>query len=347
MKAIEKLTWLALLSVLVYSCTDDAPPPPDVSHLRAPLTVVRYDRALMSLDTARLPEEVAALEARYPAFTDAYLRYILPLRRGDFSPEEQNLMLRAFVTYPLITELDSLVQVRFPDEALAAKREEFSQALRYLQYYLPDAAVPDTMLTFLAQFEVAAALYGEGDVAVGLEFFLGPDYDYQRVDPRETIFSNYLTRTYTPEHLVPKLMRVLIEEKVPAPRAGRLVDYLVQEGKKLYLLKKTLPTTPDSILHEVTAEQMDWLRANEVAIYAHLQKEKQFYSTDATLIRKLTQPAPSSQGMPAEAPGRAVNYLGLKIVEAYVEANPQTTMPELLRITDGQKMLTGARYKPR
>jgi len=51
--------------------------------------------------------------------------------------------------------------------------------------------------------------------------------------------------------------------------------------------------------------------------------------------------------MPTDSPGQAVNYLGKKIVEAYVKANPRVTMAQLLEISDGQKVLAGARYKPK
>lgn len=348
MKVNVKLTLLSLIAVLVWSCTEDSElPPPDISGVSAPVTLVRFDREMMALDTNDLAAGLRRLDARYPDFTDVYLRQILRLRQDDFSQEEQALMMKAFITYPFINEVDSIIRQRFPAEALEAQRQKLEEALRYYKFYLPAAQRPDTLLTFFSQFEIAAALYGEGELAVGLEFFLGPNYDYQQVDPRETIFSGYLARTYTPAHMTEKLMRVLIEDRMPRPRAGRLIDYLIYEGKKLFLLGKVLPETPDSITHEVTGEQMEWLRNNEIPIYAYLQKENYLYSTDPVLIKKYTQPSPTTQGMPQEAPGQAVNYLGKKIVEAYVRANPRVTMAELLEINDGQMMLAGARYKPK
>lgn len=348
MKVNVKLTLLSLIFLSFWTCSDEtALPPPDISGISSPVELVRFDRELMALDTADLASGISELDVQFPDFTDNFLRHIIPLRRGDISPEEQLLMMKAFLTFPLIKEVDSTILQKFPETELERHREDFERALRYYKYYLPDAPRPDTLLTFFSQFELAGALYGDGDLAVGLEFFLGPDYNYQRVDPRETIFSNYLTRTYTPKHMTEKLMRTLIEDRISRPRGGRLIDYLIYEGKKLFLLDKVLPETPDSIIQEVTAPQMEWLRNNEIPIYAHLQKEKHLYSTDPILIRKYTQPAPSSQGMPGEAPGQAVNYLGKKIVEAFVKANPSVTMAQLLAIDDGQEVLAGARYKPK
>lgn len=348
MKVNVKLLPLSLIALILWSCgNDEESPPPDITNISSPVALVRFDRELMSLDTADLAGGVAELETRHPEFTDVYLRNILPLRRGDLSPKEQMMALKAFLVFPLIAEVDSLTRARFPDAELEKQRAGFEEALRYYKYYLPDAARPDTLTAFFSQFELAAVLYGDGDMAAGLEFFLGPEYDYQRVDPRETIFSGYLARTYTPAHMTSKLMQPLIEDRVPRPRGGRLIDNLIYEGKKLYLLDKVLPFTHDSIIHEVTGEQMDWLKANEVPIYAHLQKEKHLYGTDPTMIKKYTQASPSTQGMPTDAPGRAVNFVGKRIVEAYVRANPGVTMSRLLEISDGQKILAGARYKPK
>ena len=202
-------------------------------------------------------------------------------------------------------------------------------------------------MTYASHFELAAFLYGTGQLAAGLEFFLGPDFDYRMIDVQEPIFSDYLTQAYTPEHFTGKLLRVLIEDRFPPPRSGRLIDYLLYEGKKLYLLELLLPETPDHIVYEITEDQLQWLRDNETQIYAHLQREDDFYTTDVTKINKYTRPAPTSPGMPADSPGGAVNYVGRQIVASYLRLHPETTIAELMAIADGQEILRGARYKPR
>ena len=347
MRTLQVTLALLLLTFLCTCGPAPEPPPPDVSHINAPLTVVRFDRAVMDLDTNNIAQAVQDLENEYGEFADLYLRNITPVRRADFSPEEQLEVLKALLRYQPIRYLDSLAQAKFTDERMAELTGELQQALRYYHYYLPNAPLPDTLTTFLFEFSYAGLLYGDTDLAAGLEFYLGPEFDYSQVSSQEPIFSEYLARTYRPEYLPQKLMRVLIEDQLPRPRAGRLIDYLIYEGKKLYLLEKVLPNADDEVVYEVTPEQVNWLKENEIAIYAYLQKEDLLFSTDQSQIRKLTQPAPYTQGMPQESPGRAVNYLGKKIVEAYVAAHPNVTMAELIRMEDGQKLLAGARYKPK
>jgi len=176
----------------------------------------------MALDTNDLSAGIAQLDERYPEFTDVYFRNIIPLRRGDFSPEEQLMMMKAFLTFPLIAEIDGAVQERFTEATLENYRAALEQALRYYKFFLPDAPRPDTLLTFTSQFEIATALYGDGNLAAGLEFYLGPEYDYQRVDPRATIFSDYLARTYTPAHLTSKLIPCARSPRRPPDRSPHL-----------------------------------------------------------------------------------------------------------------------------
>ncbi|NJB87135.1 hypothetical protein GGR26_002912 [Lewinella marina] len=347
---VSNYLFLPLLFLTFTSCSEE-PPPPDVSDIEVDLTVLRFDQALTQLDTSDLPAELERLDDTYGSFTDAFFTHLVPVRRGDFSAEEGQNVLRAYLEYPLTRVVDSTVAEHFSPEGGGAQVpqmvEDFRQGLRYFRHYLPDAPLPDTLVTFNTHFELAAFLYGEGQIAVGLEFFLGPDFDYALVNPEEPIFSDYLAQSYTPAHFTGKLLRVLVEDRFPPPRSGRLIDYLIYEGKKLYLLELLQPATPDHVVYEVTEEQMDWLRDNETPIYAYLQREDILYSTDVNRINKYTRPAPYTPGMPVESPGGAVNYLGRQIVAAYMAAHPEVSLTELMEMTDGQEILRGARYKPR
>jgi hypothetical protein len=270
------------------------------------------------------------------------------VRRGDFSPEEGREVLAAYLAYPLTRRIDSLVEANLGGGArVQSLVEDLEQRLRYYHHYLPEAPLPDTLVTFASHFDLAAFIYGEGQLAAGLDFFLGPDFPYEQVDANEPIFSNYLTHTYTPDHFTGKLLRVLIEDRFPPPRSGRLIDYLIYEGKKLYLLELLQPETDRHVVYEVTPEQMTWLEDNETEIYNYLQRERELYATEVDKIRKYTRPAPSSPGMPPESPGGAVNFLGRQIVASYLTANPDVTLAQLMQLEDGQHILQAARYKPR
>lgn len=348
MKDSSYVNGLALLLFLGLSSCSNEPAPPDVSDIDVKLTLLRFDEALPALDTTEMVTSVRQLDRRFGSFTEVFFRELVPVRRGDFSPAEQQRVLRAYLDYPLTHLVDSTVQDKFSAGAQVQDLlEGFTQALRYYRYYLPEAPLPDTLVTYVSHFELAAFLYGEGQLAAGLDFFLGPDFEYQLVDPQEPIFSAYLSQAYTPDHFSGKLLRVLLDDRYPAPRSGRLIDYLIHEGKKLYLLEKLLPDSDEATVYEVTQSEMQWLRDNETQIYAHLQQQDDLYATDVNKINKYTRPAPYSPGMPPESPGGAVNFVGRQVVASYMRVNPEVTIPQLMEISDGQEILRGARYKPR
>ncbi|MEM9836617.1 MAG: hypothetical protein AAF828_08950 [Bacteroidota bacterium] len=328
------------------ACGETEPPPPQVDHLKKELTILRFEQDFFGIDTSRFNEEMKHLEQQYGEFADIYFRYGIPLRRGDFSPAEQVEIGKAFLGDTLSKEIYARSQALF-SEGLQSSEPTLEAAIAYFTYYFPDVPTPDTLVTFLSQFQYAGFVYGDNQLALGLDMYLGPDFDYQSVNPSEPIFSNYLTRTYTPEHITSKLLQLLIEEQVPQPRQGRLIDYMLYNGKKLYLLDLVLPTTPDYLKLEITPAQNQWLQENEAPAYVYLQSEELLYETDIRKFRKYIDPSPNSPGMPEGAPGRSANYLGWKIIEAWVKNHPNASLQELLAISDGQRILAESRYKPK
>lgn len=332
--------------IFLASCSKQEKNLPEVDHLRPNITLLRFEQALFQADTNKLANTIESLQAQYPGFSDIFFRHIVPIQRGDFSPEEQLLVLKAYLRYPLIQEIFSRSQAIDLDGSRRSKVAELSQALAYFAHYLPEVPLPDTLVTFVSQFEYAGFLYGNNQLALGLDMFLGPDFDYKSVSPNEPIFSDYLARTYTPEHITSKLMQLLIDDLLNEPENGRLIDYMVYNGKKLYLLDQVMPLAADSIKLEITGAQAAWLAENEAPVYVYLQSEELLYETDLRKYRKYIDPSPNSPGMPEEAPGRSANYIGWKIVSAWMDKHPEASIQDMLAISDGQRILAESRYKP-
>lgn len=143
-------------------------------------------------------------------------------------------------------------------------------------------------------------------------------------------------------------MEAWIEDYMGQQTGNRLIDHMMYHGKKLHLLKQLIPEANDSVIIEYTQEQMDWMSNNEEEMWTFYLKNELFYSTDQYKIKRLTFPAPNSTaiGMPSSAPGRTGNYLGLKIVESFVNRNPEMDFKKLQEM-DAQRLLESSKYKPR
>jgi len=97
---------------------------------------------------------------------------------------------------------------------------------------------------------------------------------------------------------------------------------------------------------EYSTPQTEWVLNNEVQIWSHFLTEQLLYETSTDKIKKLVDQSPSSPGMPKEAPGRTGNFIGLRIVEAFMNRKPEVTMEQLIGL-DAQKIFNESKYKPR
>lgn len=317
---------------------------PNVGHIDVPVEVRRFEQDLFSIDTNQIEASLAELEAAYPEFSEVYFTYVLGSKNPQLAPEGHAAYVQGFLRHPAIRFLYDTTQIVYPD--LEAVKPEFQQAFQFLKYYFPEVPTPG-ITTFISEYSIAAFIYGRGDLGIGLDFFLGNDYPYARYVPNNPNFSAYLTRTFDQKHLVSKALQPLVKDLVGETQSGRLLDIMIDNGKQLYIQRALMPYTPDSILLELPQTQVAWLQNNELEMWAHFLKEQLLYSTDFQKFRKLVDYSPNSPGMPPEAPGRTANYIGLKIVEAFMRRFPSLSLQDLIAQRDAQYILEQSRYKPR
>lgn len=336
--------YLFLITSILTACShNEEDTPPDISHIQVPVKIRRFEQAFFHLDTANIEHELTQLEQDYGEFAQVFLQQVIPAKNPQVVPEGPANFIKGFISHPEIRHLYDTCAVVYTD--FSSQEKAFEQAFRYLKYYFPDLPTPD-ITTYVSGYSIGSFIYAEQSLAVGLDFFLGASYPYQKYNPQNPNFSQYLTRNFTPNHLVLKTLTPLVNDLCGPVSGDRLLDYMVQTGKEMYILDRLLPELPDSILFEITGEQAKWLVENEKDIWAFFLSEDFLYSGDWQKFRKYVEYSPNSPGMPAEAPGRTGTWLGWHIVKSYMRQYPETTMKQLLEITDSQKFLQLSRYKP-
>lgn len=339
-----KIFYGILLVFLFTACGRDEQIP-DVSDIPVNVHIRRFDRDLFSIDTNNVTSDLPRLEANYPTFSPLFFNEILGANDTTVAKNGKIAYIRGFVTNRMIRHLYDTCQVVFRD--FRPYEKEFRQAFQFFKYYFPKQSTPD-VTTFISEYSIGNFIYGDSNsLAVGLDFFLGEDYPYQVYNPNNENFSYYISRTFTKEHLVAKTLKPLVEYLVGAPSGNRLLDMMIHNGKKLYILDQLLPYTSDSVKWEVTLAQVNWLKDNEREMWAFFLKENLFYSSDYPKIRKYIEYSPNSPGMPDTAPGRTANWLGLQIIKAYMKRYPETTLEQLISRKDAQKILEDSKYKPK
>lgn len=310
---------------------------PDVSDIDVSVKIKRFERDLFSIDTNQVQDGMLRLQEEYGDFFDEVFLHIMR-DRPEISAET---VVRSMVTTPQIRQLYDTCQIVFDD--ISGVEAELTGAMKFFKYYFPQRPIPQ-VVSYISEFSLGTFTYGDSLMGVGWDFFLGegdPHYD-------PNIFPLYIQRTMSRLYLVPKMVEALAGNLVGDVPGNRLLDYMIYNGKVLYIKDLLLPHTPDSIKLEYTADQLKWLEKNDRAMWAYFLKENLLYSSKMQDIQKLINHSPVAPGgMPREAPGRAANWVGLQIIKSYMRQYPDTNLEDLLAMNDAQKLLEMSKYKPK
>ena len=320
---------------------------PDVSNIKVEVEIKDFNQQLFSIDSNDIQNGIVQLQKDFPVFFSLYFNEIVP-QQGTQNLDENFMQgVRKFLTNREVRQLADTTAIVFPN--FKTQQKELNQAFQFYKYYFPNRTVP-AIYPLVSGFNYASFIFplseNRDGIGVGLDMLLGKEYPYWQLGIRNPAFSNYITRSFTPEHLVKKTLDPLIDDLVELPKGDRLLDLMIYNGKKLYLLDALLPYTHDSIKWEYSTAQTNWVLENEVQMWSYLLQEELIYETSTDKIKKLVDQSPSSPGMPKESPGRTGNFMGLRIVEAFMNRNPDTSMEQLVNL-DSQKILDKSKYKPR
>lgn len=341
----KRILQLLILPIfIILSCENKHQALPDINRSTVDFKYVEFDDELFKLDTTRLDQALEKIDSTYPAFSRLYFESILPIKnqKGELSID----ILNEFLSDPSLQNLQDTVSQVIDKDMLKA---QFAEAFKYARHYFPNLKPPN-IYTLISGFAYQRFLFEdeEGDaLGVGLDFFLGADYPYKKIDPKNPSFSQYQTRSFNKDHIVKKALETWIEDKIPPPTKNNLVAHMVTNGKKLYILDQLLPTISDTVIMEYTNEQLAWADENQLQIWSFFFDQDLFYETNLRKLNKYINPSPDSPGMPPEAPGRIANYMGWKIVETYMSKYPDKSLEMLILEDDTQKILDMSKYKPR
>ena len=320
---------------------------PDVSNIKVDVEIKDFNQQLFSIDTNDIQNGISELQKDFPVFFDIYFRNVKPFKLQKELDETFYSHISAYLRDPFIRSLADTTQIVFND--FSKYEKELNQAFRFYKHYFPDKKVP-IVYTFISNFNFAAFIFSideqQDAIGIGLDMLLGKDYPYWKLGVQNPAFSNYITRAFTPEHFTKKTLDPLINDMVEIPNSDRLLDMMMYNGKKLYLLDLLLPNTPDSIKWEYSSKQTEWVEKNEHIMWAVFLEQQLLHETDLSKTKKLVDQSPSSPGMPPESPGRTANFMALKIIKAFVKRNPDISVQQLIDM-EAQKILDKSKYKPR
>jgi len=299
----------------------------------------RLEKDIFSLDLDSIEQNVPRLQARYGQFFDMFNADVLKIKSSKDPRYPQ--ALKKFITDYFMSLDYNKVAKEYPN--LDQLSLDLGKAFTNFKTYFPDKKIPRIYSMISGWNESIIRSDSLTILGIALDKYLGRDCEFYT----QLQLDKYMRYTLEREFIVPDCMRswgyAMFEFK---DNESNILSNMLYEGKIWYFMKAMLPETPDSIIFGFTPDQLKWCYNNKKQMWTYLLEHKMLFSTDYMTVRKLIYPAPFTIYFTKESPGRAIVWVGYKIIESYMKHNSDVTLQQLMQEKDYQKILRKSDFKP-
>lgn len=325
--------FLLSLFVIGFSCTQkstciDAPTLDESDKIS--IQIERLEKTLFGLETV---QEFEYFISSQPVLANEFLG---KEQYPSISILAQELYKR--VKNPYVDTLFQETIASFGD--MDDLKQEFENAFSYIKHYYPNFS-PPKIKTMITGFGSSEMYVGKDQIIIGLEYYLGKGAKY-----RPPGIPQYILSRYDKSYIVPAVMllyadRYLKEEIKDQTMLADMVYY----GKKYYFAKQMMPCTSDSLLVWYSGTELMEIEENKDAIWFHFLNNELLYETNHFTKQKYMDERPNVSEIGEKCPGRIGSWVGLDIVRAYMENNPETALQDLMANPNAKSILTKSKYK--
>ncbi|MEP6595084.1 MAG: hypothetical protein ABJA71_04015 [Ginsengibacter sp.] len=340
-----------LVFITLLSCNNKTIP--DVSEIKIDIKLKRFEKDLFALDTNHLAESLQQLQQKYPGFTFDFINNILGLNTAGLmsANNEEASALKTFLKdYHPIKDSTDKVFGDFKKES-----QEIKKGLQFLKYYFPKYKTPESIITFIgpidAFFETSFGTQGDiitrEGLGIALQLHMGSEFSFYTSAQGRELYPEYISRIFTPDYIAINCLKNIIDDMYEDKSIGRpLIEQMVEKGKRLFLLDKLLPDTPDYLKISYTEKQLKNAYKNEAVIWDFFLSNDLLNNGEQNLIKNYLGESPKTQELGEDAPGNIGSFTGWQIVKKFMSKQPGVTVDKLMTM-DAREIYTLSKYKPR
>jgi hypothetical protein len=337
-----------LYTILLVSCKNKTGP--DVSDIKVDIQTVRFEKEFFSIDTLNAETSLLKIFNEHPDFFRDFTQHILGLPPATDSGAQAIRAVKQFL-HDYRPVYDSVMKA-FPD--FNREQEEISNSLRYVKYYFPKYQLPQKIITFIgpmdAYFQGSTAGYGDAitteGLAIGLQLHLGSDFSMYNSEMGLSLFPSYISRKFSREYIPVNSIKNIIDDMFPDESADKtLVEQMIEKGKRIYLTKKFMPDTHDTLILGYTSPQLEGCKKNERLIWQYFVKNGLVFNNDPSLIKNYVGDSPNTPEFGEGAPGNISLFVGWQIVKQFIEKNEALSLTELMAM-EPRKIFEESKYRP-
>ena len=303
----------------------------DVSGIKVPdVKIHRYDIDLFKIPLSDLSSGLQQIQHEYYFFLGTNLN----------DPKKLDNM-RSYLENPRNIDFHNTCEGKYKD--LSKIEKDLTETFRHWKYYFPEIRIP-RVYTYISGGDYTNPVQlADSVMIIGLDNYLGKDFKPYFADG----LALYKADRMTEEHIVPDCAREIAEAMFPESNAPMTVlGGMVEAGKRQYIIDALIPGLPEYLKLNYTKEQYAWAVKNEPHIWAAIVENRLLYSSDGQNFRMFLSDGPYTMEFSKDSPPRLGEWIGLQIIRAYMQKNPDITLDRMIHEMDAQKILTLSAYKP-
>jgi hypothetical protein len=237
-------------------------------------------------------------------------------------------------------------QAQFKD--ISDIQAQFTEAFRHLKYYYGDFKTPTiyTTITGLGSFLGNDLFISEDAIVISLDFFLTKNQDTFR--PPVDLMPDYIWQRYHRQAIVPNCVKYISNRYNQTDFNDKTVlAEMIYHGKAYQFTKMMLPCTPDSLLIGYTQAELANIKdeANRNFIWNHIIEKKVLFSNNHFVKQTYLEERPFVAEINRKCPGRIGQWLGWRIVQKYLQKNPDFALQSLMRKANAAEIFNNSGYQ--
>lgn len=331
-----------LLVIILASCSSKKKIP-DVSQINIDLKTLRFEKDFFSIDTNHIDAGLQTLYTRQGNFSKDFFYNILGIPPfPDSVAHDAKLFIASYKNI-----YDASIQ---PFKDFQPIENKVKEGLKFVHYYFPKYPLPNKLVTFIGPLNsYAGIITPDNAIAIGLQLYMGKNFPVYQSDEILNLYPAYVSRKFEPEYIPINCMKNIVDDLFasfqPKRTSTQLIEKMIDEGKKQYVLDAFLPNTPDTLKTGYTQEQLSNCYISEKTVWGYFLESDLLYQTDPTLISPYVNDGPKTSELGEGSPGNIGLFVGWQIVKKYMEKNDKITLQQLIAMP-AKQIFDEARYKP-
>lgn len=327
---------LAILSIWTLSaCQPDGQKV--FMHKDGSIEIYRYDRLQYEASLSNSVSAIHKMNIESPQATKILIEDVLGL--GSVNSPKVNERMRDYYKDTVLIQVMTDVHERFKDVSQLEK--DFTKAFKRLKKDLPDLVVPKiyTQISALNQ----SVVVGDSLLGISLDKYLGEDYPIYK-----KYYYAFQRKSMKPERILPDGLGFYLISQYPFSwESGHrtLFDIMMYRGKISWVVERALKADGSGkVALGYDQDEVKWCKKKGHEVWDVMLSRHYMESMDPMIIRGFALTDPNHFLEHKDIPAGIGTWMGMQIIDRYMDQHKEVTVEQLLQITDYQIILNNTEF---